>query len=821
MPSFLREHIVVNNRTETLPYTSNASGRSKVVARTGLDREAQGNHVRERFEAAVAAFREDGEDAFVYLIFRSALGFLLDLDKFDDKKGNYRLASYKKIQTPDENAGDDVFYEAAVYLNKKAVSKFLKKIEQYIHKNTPGTTNPKHQTLIANIEDIRAATLESFWQEPEIPFPVRDENTWWEVWLSRNNQEGTDRLEPVFSVLGDAGIQIGHRQLRFPEHFVFLIRGTANQLASSILYTDRLAEIRRPKETADFFTYLDRQEQTKWIDDLRRRVDNLASESIISICLLDTGVNHSHPLLQDLILEKDLDTVDPQWTKSDSHHQGHGTQMAGLALYGDLTESLASAERIQICYHLESIKLIEHRRNHDPELYGAVTQEAISRGVIMNPGNKRIVCMAVTSRELIHKGRPSSWSAAVDQIAFGSVIEPNNSILMFLSSGNVDLEERINFPIANEDYTIEDPAQAFNAVTVGAYTLKDKLDLTVYPGVTLLASRGQMAPCNTTSLTWENDWCRKPDIVMEGGNQAILNNAIIDLDSLQLLSIAKGGLAKPLLSTFGDTSGATALASRFAAELYHRYPHLWPETIRALMIHSADWTPAMLGNRTIVQLSSDEQLSLISQVGYGVPNLQKAIYSANNSLCLIAQRDLKPFKLEESIVKTDEFHLFDFPWPSETLQELFAQQVMAKITLSYFVEPNPGNKQYDLSASYRSHGLRFKMIDSNESLNAFKARVSKAMKEDDYEKEGHEHWLLGDKVRNKGSIHKDIWQGTAADLATRNRIAVYPVGGWWKSRKKKQRYNHSIRYSLIMSIESPNNDIDIYTPVLNQVSIEV
>jgi hypothetical protein len=113
------------------------------------------------------------------------------------------------------------------------------------------------------------------------------------------------------------------------------------------------------------------------------------------------------------------------------------------------------------------------------------------------------------------------------------------------------------------------------------------------------------------------------------------------------------------------------------------------------------------------------------------------------------------------------------------------------------------------------------MIDSNEGVENFKARISRDMREENYSKEGGEHWLLGNKIRDKGSIHKDIWQGTAANLATRNKIAVHPVGGWWKSREKIGRYGNSIRYSLVVTIESPDEEIDIYTPVLNQIMIEV
>ncbi len=824
MPSFQREHIVFTDRTRRLPYTSSIPGRNKVVPRTEINRREHGEHILDIFNSAVETFTTDEVQDFVYLVFRSPVDFFLDLDKFNAK--DFRLTSYRRKEVI-EGELHRFYYEATVYLNRRAISKFLRKIEQYLTQETSPRFNedgsvrspggkPKNQTLISTIEDIRAATLESFWQEPELPFPSNDSEIWWEVWLAR--EPGDNSENPIASInefLTEAGVQISEKYLKFPEHWVYLMRGSVAQLGSSILYTDKLAELRKPRETAEFFVNLS-DEESNWISDLRARVDQQVSN--ITVCLLDTGVNRTHPLLNDIVLERNLDTVNPAWTKADNHPQGHGTGMAGLTIYGDLTEVLSHSNRIQIYHNLESIVLINRSAPHTPESYGIVTQEAIDRGILLNPAHKRIVCMAVTA-DHADNGRPSSWSSAVDQKIYGSIEEPNDKLLFFISSGNIAEEERINYPLINDSSSIADPAQAFNAIVVGAYTLKDQINIAAFPGATIISPRGGMSPCSTTSINWDNDWCRKPDIVMEGGNSALQNGDLLQVDSLQLLTTSKGGVGRSLLTTFADTSASTALASKFAAELYYHYPELWPETIRGLIVHSADWTPAMLNNRTIGQLSSEEKIRLLQRVGYGVPNLIRARYSANNSLSLIAQRTLKPFRLDGSTVKTEEFHLFDLPWPRETLLEMSDTIVKLKVSLSYFIEPNPGSRKYELSASYRSCGLRFKMIGRNESLRRFEGRISKASRDEDFRSEGEESWILGAQARNKGSIHKDIWQGTAADLATRDKIAVYPVNGWWRSRKLLERYENTIRYSLIITIEAPDIDIDIYTPVSNTISI--
>lgn len=72
-----------------------------------------------------------------------------------------------------------------------------------------------------------------------------------------------------------------------------------------------------------------------------------------------------------------------------------------------------------------------------------------------------------------------------------------------------------------------------------------------------------------------------------------------------------------------------------------------------------------------------------------------------------------------------------------------------------------------------------------------------------------------------GSIHSDTWIGTAAELAERGYIAVYPVLGWWKERPKLQRWGKSARYTLVVSIKTPFLETDIYTPIENQLTITI
>ena len=81
-------------------------------------------------------------------------------------------------------------------------------------------------------------------------------------------------------------------------------------------------------------------------------------------------------------------------------------------------------------------------------------------------------------------------------------------------------------------------------------------------------------------------------------------------------------------------------------------------------------------------------------------------------------------------------------------------------------------------------------------------------------------WDLG-RLRSRGSLHSDVWRGSAADLADKYAVAVFPVNGWWRFRHRDPEIcERRARYALIVSIETDDEEIDVYTPVLNQIAIE-
>lgn len=609
-------------------------------------------------------------------------------------------------------------------------------------------------------------------------------------------------------------------EIRFPDRTVLLAHGTTEQISQSIDLLNCIAELRKAKDTPEIFMRMDVKEQREWVDDALKRIVPSSSDAT-TICILDTGITRMHPLIGPHLSENDMHAYNISWQNTD--HHGHGTEMAGLALYGDLMKLFESNNNVKIPYRLESVKMLPPQGGNDPGLYGKITSVCISRAEIEGPHRKRIISMAITTTDFRDRGQPSSWSSAIDTICSGA--DDDLKRMLIVSAGNTDMQQRHLYPDSNlTDDGIHDPAQAWNSLCVGAFTDKTNIDANEYPKWSPIAPSGDISPSSTTSMIWDKKWPIKPDIVFEGGNIAInpSTGKADDVDSLQLLTTHYRPNER-LLTVSGDTSAATSQIARMAATIQVEYPEFWPETIRALIVHSAEWTPAML-SRWLPLDSKNKVEDILRYCGFGVPNLTRAIHSANNALTLIVQDELQPYEKTENSYSTRDMHIHTIPWPVEVLEEMNDAEVEMRVTLSYFIEPNPARRGWIKRYGYSSHQLRFDVKTPDETVDQFRNRINKAARDEEETSRTSSdsgEWLIGTRLRHKGSLHSDRWKGTAIELAQRGHIGIYPVSGWWKERHQLKRWDHKARYALIVSISTPKTDVDIYTAVANQVGIEI
>jgi hypothetical protein len=302
---------------------------------------------------------------------------------------------------------------------------------------------------------------------------------------------------------------------------------------------------------------------------------------------------------------------------------------------------------------LESVKILPPKTDQNsPELWGDIISQAISLAEINSPFRKRIFCMAITAPDINHDGKPSSWSAAIDQLISGesdkSISGENDHTkqLFLVAGGNIrSFEINEEYPKYQLKDSIHDPAQSWNCLSIGAYTQLTTIIDTTYDGHSPLAGVNELSPFSTTSCEWDDQWPIKPDVLFEGGNSiALFDGRHLETGCPDLSMISTNHIpSKQLFNIFNMTSAATAQAANFAAQIQQIYPMYWPETIRGLIVHSAEW-PKELKQQFIKSDTKTERKKLLRIAGYGVPNLEKAIYCASNSLTLISEASIQPYE---------------------------------------------------------------------------------------------------------------------------------------------------------------------------------
>ncbi|MBG9375420.1 S8 family peptidase [Panacibacter sp. DH6] len=751
-----------------------------------------------------------------YIEFRSSTGCDLATKSLEDIRVGVKLLNVR------EKVQDGVKQTfATVYIPQGQENFFIRKIRKFKNEVDKRSKLPKNFPLVTSIDDVRLAILESFWTDPPALIPG-DDDVYVELWLKAIVGEERGVITETAEICQTLSIEFFENKIiYFPERIVSLIRADRSKLLNLIESCRHVAEIRKAKEAASFWINEPNVSQAEWVEELIQRIEVKASNT--KVCILDTGVNNGHPLLAPILNDNDCNAYNRDWGVADD--SGHGTLMGGVSGYGDLEQALQTDQPILLTHKLSSVKILPPVGNNDPDLYGAITQQAISRSEISSPNDKQIYCCAITSDEIDHKGRPTSWSAAIDSITSGQVDDERR--LFIVSAGNVkSLGEWNAYPASNLLCSIQDPAQSWNSLTVGAYTEKTAILDTSFNGHSALAPLRGLSPFSTCSSLWESRWPIKPEIVLEGGNirKAPDGGLYENFPDFSVLSTSFD-IQNNQFDTIFATSAASAKAAWMAAKIQTEYPNCWPETVKALMVHSAEWPDTIISQFGFDVQQKKGVHDLMRVCGFGVPDLNKALYCGRSTLTLVAQEYIQPFKFnDDNRPVSNDMHLYDLPWPKDELLGLGATQVKMKITLCYFVEPGPGEVGWKDRYRYASHGLRFDVSNINDTTEQFVKRISVASERDEFEfigDAGSERWLIGANNRVLGAVHSDVWEGNAADIATCNKIAVYPVLGWWRERKHLGNVEKNARYSLIVSLITPAQEVDIYTPVEAKINVPV
>lgn len=722
----------------------------------------------------------------------------LEMDKnfiptsFGKQDGPSGATIMKVTSKDDENS-----VGVTVYVKKDKKDWLAKKAEAYAQKDTE-SGKPSYAKQIVPINNITATDIRTLYVSSAEFDAIPEEGcNIYELWLSHSEENSVVNVQAILSQLK---MDVVAEPLVFDGVDVWLVQASKQQLYSlplSLGYIEGIRPYQKPTILIN-----SKSEAREWSELIKGEIIYSNNAENVQIGILDTGVNNAHELLSAALPDERMDIAIGVAEATDKTN--HGTGMAGLALFGDLTDIVYQRNtQIYVRHALSSVKIFEKDYETAKEFYGAVIEEAIDKASNMGAA---IQCMAITD-ERSYDGTATSSSAALDESIYH---QGACDRLVIISAGNIETEsvDHDNYIESCKANAVKSPAQAWNALTVGAYTEKTVIEDESY---TPLSAPGGVSPFSCSSYPWYGKR-NKPEIVMEGGNVAYhpLFKEVAHRD-LSLVT-TNNDLNEPL-ETFNATSAATGLAARLAARIKVENPQLSMLSIRGLLVHSAQWTEEMKRIDNI-----EERMSLC---GYGVPNENAAIYSNEQRATFIFENTLIPYKQNENRNNYYQLHFYDLPWPKQLLEEMGEEDVKMRITLSYYVKPSPGYAGRTSKYRYPSATLHFDLKTATETTEEFLRRKNQNEGERTT-KNNSSRWAVKQQRRERGTVQSDWIECTATDLAELDKIVVYPGQGWWKERKL-DNVDNAVPYSLIVSIETGETEIynAVETAISNRIGIQI
>lgn len=740
--------------------------------------------------------------------------------------GDARRANSKGMQLLNVRRQADVASargrdRAIVYLSGKAITSLetsLLKYENWVDPDTDTTDRrqnnawrdeieqlrrPHNFWLFESADSFRVAKVEDLWTDAIENFPRERGAVEWEIWV-RNSMELT-----FLNGVNEVGIKLTGEPSQFVDIKVYNGIATKAEIGRLIALSAAVVELRGASNFIAEHGDLPPPARLQQIQAIASRVV-AAPAAAPWVTLLDTGVNYRNPLLAPALPQSRCRAVSNAWDPYDQ--DGHGSKMAGVALYGDLESVAPGSGPIPLDIGLESIAVF-----NPGSLVTIPARDAIFRGVTraeQDEKHPRIYCLAATAVGEAEDGRPTSTSGTMDALAFNDGIATR---LFCVAVGNVHVSPTQPYQVGNYsglngDHGIQSPAQALNVLSVGAVTSKCS-------GPSPLADAGDLSPRSRTAQPWDVRK-HKPDILMEGGNHGIDPGGVTSRPHGPDM-IATTSNNPNRITLTGDTSAAAAAAARLAGRVLARYPAMRPETVRGLLAHCGEWTPAIQARRQAMITAGvselDATLATLDCFGWGVPDEERVFWSAGNVLTLIAEDQLRPYKRESGKgVTLKEMKSFQLPWPDSALQELGGTDVEMRCTLSYFVQPDLHSAGLERWQFYPSHGLKFDFQRHGESETRAMRRLNRAVSTQDPQGDD-EGWILGLKKRPRGTLHHDVWRGPAYKLVGRRLISVSPMRGWWASNSQMQPADVPVRFSLIVSIRTPQTVNDLVAEVSSTI----
>lgn len=516
-----------------------------------------------------------------------------------------------------------------------------------------------------------------------------------------------------------------------------------------------------------------------------------------AVVVLDSGVATGHPLLGKAIGDAQSFLTGDRGA-ADEH--GHGTMVAGIALYGDVEACLREGRFIPQLRLFSGRITDENSQGQSGFIENAVA-EAVSY-FSSHYGCKIFNLSFGDAAKPYHGGHVRGLAAILDSLA------QEYGVLFIVSAGNFYGAEEFPTHWLHEypDYLFDDacrildPAPALNALTVGSMARHEVSrlagrfpnDVEYQP----IARRDQPSPFTRTGPGPLG--AIKPELVEYGGNLSV--NTRRGVDRLDIGNAVLGEISTSFGFAHGSpfamdagTSYAAPRIANLAARLLAIYPDADANTLRALIVAHAIQPDAV---RDLLQGDADR---LFRSVGYGRPNPDTALLSDERCVTLMARDRMSG----------DAHHFYEIPLPGDFL---FGGRWKRTLTVALAHTPIVRRTR----VGYKGSTLSFKVVKES-SLDQI-IRVFSRAKKDDAEPMLDEYtgFSPGAQLRSKGTVQAGTRVFTQVDSRWgKNRLFVVVtrhVEPWAATLFADEPY------SLVVVMRNQSeNTVRLYTQVQQQL----
>lgn len=517
------------------------------------------------------------------------------------------------------------------------------------------------------------------------------------------------------------------------------------------------------------------------------------------IGIIDSGIEINNPLITPAIYESYSYVPNDSSTDDKVRDTGHGTSTAGLLLYNNIELS----GDITLPYWIRNIRVLDENNDLRKELVGAdLISNIIKKYNIETNRKTRIFNHSIGESKPCKLVHMSSWAAVIDKYSY------ENDILFIQSAGNLKPKEILDYVIGNNNYPdylnfdasrICNPAQSLQALTVGSISPADYIG----ENVELLGEKDKPSSFSRSGPgIWDSI---KPDVVEYGGNYALKregnNLNLLRPTELCINAPVKSKNRKLFSKSIIGTSFSTPKVAQIAATLEKQFPGASTLLYRGLIAQSARWP--------VWAHSYNNKSEVIRRLGYGLPSLERATTNNEYRVTLFA---------DNMQIESNNAHVYKVPIPESIRNIGEDYDILIEVTLSYCANSRRTRRRIK---GYLSTWLDWSTSRLGEDYDIFKNRVFTTGRVDEND-EGVLKWTIGER-RNYGqandfstkfsTLQKDWAFINSHQLPEDFCIAVKAHKGWDDASLAN--------YSLIVSFEAIDKDVEIYNEIRTAVEVEI